>query len=90
MSAQTDEARQAAALDVTTPADREVRVERVFAAPRLRVWQAYTEPDQVGAVVGPGQPIDRRAPGGQARRPLAVRRARPRRRRKGSRAGFAR
>jgi uncharacterized protein YndB with AHSA1/START domain len=47
MSAQTDQARQAARLDVTTPSDREIRVERIFDAPRERVWQAYVEPDQV-------------------------------------------
>ena len=29
---------------VTTPTDREIRVERVFAAPRERVWRAMTDP----------------------------------------------
>jgi uncharacterized protein YndB with AHSA1/START domain len=57
MSAQTDEARQTPALDVTTPSDREVRVERIFDAPRERVWQAYTEPDQVAQWWGRGNPV---------------------------------
>ena len=29
---------------VTTPADREIRIERVFDAPRERVWRALTDP----------------------------------------------
>jgi uncharacterized protein YndB with AHSA1/START domain len=29
----------------TTPGDREIRIERVFSAPRDKVWRAYTEPD---------------------------------------------
>ena len=28
---------------VTTPSDREIRVERIFQAPRERVWRAFTE-----------------------------------------------
>ena len=57
MSAQTDQARQAAGLDVTTPSDREIRIERTFDAPRERVWQAYTEPDQVAQWWGRGNPL---------------------------------
>jgi uncharacterized protein YndB with AHSA1/START domain len=30
---------------ITKPSDREIRVERVFAAPRDRVWRAFTEPE---------------------------------------------
>jgi uncharacterized protein YndB with AHSA1/START domain len=30
---------------ITTPAEREIRVERDFTAPVARVWQAYTDPD---------------------------------------------
>lgn len=30
---------------VTTPSDREILVERIFDAPRDRVWRAFTEPD---------------------------------------------
>jgi uncharacterized protein YndB with AHSA1/START domain len=29
---------------VTTPTDREIHVERVFGAPRERVWRAMTDP----------------------------------------------
>jgi uncharacterized protein YndB with AHSA1/START domain len=29
---------------VTTPAEREIRIERVFDAPRDRVWRAFTDP----------------------------------------------
>jgi len=32
---------------VTTPSDREIRVERIFDAPRERVFAAYTDPDLV-------------------------------------------
>ena len=32
---------------VTTPSDREIRVERIFAAPRERVWKAMTDPELV-------------------------------------------
>ncbi len=31
----------------TTPSDREIRTERVFDAPRERVWRAFTEPELV-------------------------------------------
>ena len=33
------------AATVTTPTDREIRVERVFNAPRERVWEAFTDPE---------------------------------------------
>lgn len=32
------------AAQVTTPSNREIRIERVFNAPRDRVWRAYTDP----------------------------------------------
>jgi uncharacterized protein YndB with AHSA1/START domain len=32
---------------ITTPAEREIHVERVFAAPIERVWQAFTDPDLI-------------------------------------------
>jgi len=28
---------------VTTPSDRDIRIERIFNAPRDRVWRAYTD-----------------------------------------------
>jgi uncharacterized protein YndB with AHSA1/START domain len=33
--------------EVTTPADREIRTERVFDAPRERVWAAFTDPELI-------------------------------------------
>src|SRR4249920_3281855 len=35
------------ATSVTTPTDREIRTERIFAAPVERVWQAFTDPTLV-------------------------------------------
>jgi uncharacterized protein YndB with AHSA1/START domain len=32
---------------ITTPAEREIRVEREFDAPVERVWQAFTDPDLI-------------------------------------------
>jgi uncharacterized protein YndB with AHSA1/START domain len=32
---------------VTTPSDREIRIERTFNASRDRVWRAFTDPEQV-------------------------------------------
>jgi uncharacterized protein YndB with AHSA1/START domain len=34
----------AAPATVSTPSDREIRIERIFNAPRERVWRAFTEP----------------------------------------------
>jgi uncharacterized protein YndB with AHSA1/START domain len=42
---------------VTAPGDREVRVERVFGAPRERVWRAFTEPEQVARWWGRGNRV---------------------------------
>jgi uncharacterized protein YndB with AHSA1/START domain len=39
--------------DITTLGDREIRVERVFDAPRDRVYDAYTNPDLVPEWWGP-------------------------------------
>ena len=39
---------------VTTPSDREIRIERVFNAPRERVWQAMTDPALVAQWWGRG------------------------------------
>lgn len=39
---------------VTTPRDREIRIERVFDAPRERVWQAHTDPALVAQWWGRG------------------------------------
>ncbi|WP_137874768.1 SRPBCC family protein [Rhodococcus sp. Q] len=43
---------------LTTSGDRDCRVERTFAAPRARVWAAYTEPDLIAQWWGRGNPVD--------------------------------
>ncbi|GAA4487816.1 SRPBCC family protein [Rhodococcus olei] len=43
---------------VTTSGDRDCHVERVFDAPRARVWAAYTEPDLIARWWGRGNPLD--------------------------------
>ena len=45
------------ATTLTTPSDREIRVERVFAAPRERVWQAMTDPALVAQWWGRGNKL---------------------------------
>ena len=42
---------------VTTPSDREIRIERVFAAPRERVWRAITDPALVAQWWGRGNKL---------------------------------
>lgn len=44
-------------LFVTTPSDREIRIERIFDAPRERVWRAMTEPALVAQWWGRGNPL---------------------------------
>lgn len=43
---------------VTTPSDREIRIERTFEAPRDLVWRAFTEPELVARWWGRGHPLD--------------------------------
>jgi uncharacterized protein YndB with AHSA1/START domain len=43
---------------VTTPADREIRIERIFDAPRERVWRAFTEPQLLAQWWGRGNKLD--------------------------------
>jgi uncharacterized protein YndB with AHSA1/START domain len=38
---------------ITTPSDTEVRIERVFDAPRELVWEAYTDPELLCEWLGP-------------------------------------
>ncbi len=45
------------ATHLTTPGDREIRTERVFAAPRETVWRAFTEPDLLARWWGRGNPV---------------------------------
>jgi uncharacterized protein YndB with AHSA1/START domain len=42
---------------VTTPSDREIRMERIFNAPRSLVWQAFTIPDMVAQWWGRGNKL---------------------------------
>jgi uncharacterized protein YndB with AHSA1/START domain len=42
---------------LTTPSDREIRVERIFDAPRDRVWRAYTDPKLVARWWGRGNKL---------------------------------
>ena len=42
---------------VTTPAEREIRIERIFNAPRDRVWRAMTEPELVAQWWGRGNKL---------------------------------
>ena len=43
---------------VTTPTDRSVHIERVFNAPRDRVWEAMTKPELVAQWWGRGNKLD--------------------------------
>jgi uncharacterized protein YndB with AHSA1/START domain len=42
---------------VTTPTDREIRIERIFDAPRDRVWRAFTDPKLVAQWWGRGNKL---------------------------------
>lgn len=43
---------------VSTPGDRDIHIERVFNAPRERVWAAYTEPELLAQWWGRGNKLD--------------------------------
>ncbi|MEO7962501.1 MAG: SRPBCC domain-containing protein, partial [Gemmatimonadaceae bacterium] len=45
-------------LSVTTPAEREIRTERIVNAARERVWRAMTDPAHVKQWWGRGNPLD--------------------------------
>jgi uncharacterized protein YndB with AHSA1/START domain len=42
---------------ITTPGDRDVRIERVFNAPRDRVWRAMTDPELIAQWWGRGNKV---------------------------------
>jgi uncharacterized protein YndB with AHSA1/START domain len=42
---------------VTTPGDRDIRIERIFNAPRQRVWRAFTDPTLVPQWWGRGNTL---------------------------------
>jgi uncharacterized protein YndB with AHSA1/START domain len=46
-----------APLAVATPSDREIHIERIFNAPRDRVWRAFTDPAQVAQWWGRGNKL---------------------------------
>ncbi len=48
---------QAPTATVTTPTDREIRIERIFNASRDRVWQAFTDPKLVAQWWGRGNKL---------------------------------
>jgi uncharacterized protein YndB with AHSA1/START domain len=54
MSTATKSARKAM---VTTPSDREIRIERIFDAPRDRVWRAHTDPKLLAQWWGRGNKL---------------------------------
>jgi uncharacterized protein YndB with AHSA1/START domain len=43
---------------LTTPTDRELRVERIFDAPRSLVWRAFTDRELIGQWWGRGNKLD--------------------------------
>jgi uncharacterized protein YndB with AHSA1/START domain len=45
-------------LNLTTPTDREIRSERIFNAPRERVWKAMTDPKLVAQWWGRGNKLE--------------------------------
>jgi uncharacterized protein YndB with AHSA1/START domain len=49
----TSDQEQTASAAITTPTDREIHVERVFDAPRDRVFAAYTDPELIPEWWGP-------------------------------------
>lgn len=42
---------------ITTPTEREIRIERIFDAPRERVWRAFTDPKLVAQWWGRGNKL---------------------------------
>jgi uncharacterized protein YndB with AHSA1/START domain len=54
MSTATQSARKAT---ITMPSDREIRIERVFDAPRDLVWRAYTDPKLIAQWWGRGNKL---------------------------------
>lgn len=42
---------------LTTPSDRDIRIERIFNAPRDRVWRAFTDPEHLAQWWGRGNRV---------------------------------
>jgi uncharacterized protein YndB with AHSA1/START domain len=54
----SEQVKDAAGVSVLSmPAEREIRVERIFNAPRERVWRAFTEPELVARWWGRGNKL---------------------------------
>lgn len=49
--------KQAHQTKITTPSDREIRIERTFNAPRDRVWRAFTDPTLLAQWWGRGHKL---------------------------------
>jgi uncharacterized protein YndB with AHSA1/START domain len=58
MSTPAQKPQQTVAATVTTPAPREIRIERIFDAPRDRVWRAHTDPELIAQWWGRGNRLD--------------------------------
>ena len=58
MSTPLSEPQPTRAAKVTTPSEREIRIERIFNAPRERVWRACTDPALVAQWWGRGNKLD--------------------------------
>ena len=54
----TTDSREPARAKITTPSDREVRIERIFHASRDRVWSALTDPALLAQWWGRGNKLD--------------------------------
>jgi uncharacterized protein YndB with AHSA1/START domain len=48
---------RSATATVTLPSDREIRIERIFEAPRSRVWRAFTDPEWLSQWWGRGNKL---------------------------------
>jgi uncharacterized protein YndB with AHSA1/START domain len=57
-SATKTKAAAAGSSKVTTPGERTIRIERVFDAPRSRVWRAHSEPELLAQWWGRGNEVD--------------------------------
>ena len=53
----TTDQQQTRKATVTAPGEREIRIERVFDAPRDRVWRAYTDPALIAQWWGRGNTL---------------------------------
>ncbi|MDQ3586955.1 MAG: SRPBCC family protein [Actinomycetota bacterium] len=49
----SNEVDERSSTSISTPSDTEIRIERVFEAPRELVWEAHADPDLLGEWLGP-------------------------------------